>query len=290
MIKATIIKDSTNKGKRITTFELEYPRFIHSEMLTHRLFSRNAASSRAIPIATMNDNIRANPAMPFKWGINKAGMQASEQLPEDQVADAKYLWNWAKNDAIAHSENLVRLGLHKQITNRITEPFQHMKTIVTATEFGNWFELRNHPDAQPEIHELARLMLEAMHSSQPQELCLKDWHLPYIDTEYLEGKLTYSLEDKLLTVDEARRISVSCCAQVSYRKNDTSLEKANSIFLKLRDMVPFHASPFEHQATPMHFHSDIYGDKWEKGITHMNRQGYFGSGNFYGWIQYRQLI
>ncbi len=287
MITATIIQDSINNYTRITTFELGYPRFIHSELMTHRMFSRNAASSRAIPIATMNENISNNPAMPISWGINKPGMQATDMLKD--VTTAVQEWHFAKDDAIRYSKRLAKLDLHKQIVNRVTEPFQHMKTVVTATEYDNWFMLRDHPDAQPEIQDLAKRMKKAMQNSVPQSLHSGQWHLPYIHTEFLEGRITYSLDDVLLTLEEAQRISVSCCAQVSYRKNDTSLEKADSIYTKLLDMEPFHASPFEHQATPMAFTSEYY-DRWQEGVTHGDRNGYYWSGNFRGWIQYRQLL
>ncbi len=288
MIKATIIQDSTSNGVRITTFELEYPRFIHSELMTHRVFSRNAASSRAIPIKTMNDNISANPAKPLTWGKNRSGMQSVDEVDEVAKAKADYEWNYAKNDAIMHSDKLASLGIHKQWANRLTEPFQHMKTVVTSTEWENWYELRAHPDAQPEIQALATEMWKAHIESVPVDLIEGQWHLPYIHREWLEGKLTYSVDDILYTLDEAKRLSVSCCAQVSYRKNDLSLEKADDIYHKLVTMRPFHASPFEHQATPMPTFYTV--DIWPKGATHMDRSYRLWSGNFREWLQNRQLM
>lgn len=291
MIKATIIKDSIANGISITTFELEYPRFIHSELMTHRVFSRNAASSRAIPIAKMNENIMTNPAMPIHWGKNQSGMQAKEELDEDTKSKAMYEWKFAKNDAVMHAERLAAMALHKQAVNRLTEPFQHMKTVVTATEWENWYELRAHPDAQPEIQELATKMRVAHIGSEPQDLKHGDWHLPYVHTEYVENRLTYSVDDVMLTLEDAKKVSVSCCAQVSYRKNDTTLDKAEVIYDKLCTMKPFHASPFEHQASPMKVVNEAYSsDVWEKAVTHMDRRGNYWSGNFKGWLQYRQLI
>jgi len=288
MIKATIIQDSISNGVRITTFELEYPRFIHSELMTHRVFSRNAASSRAIPIKTMNDNISTNPAKPLSWGKNKSGMQSVDEVDEVAKAKADYEWNYAKNDAIMHSDKLASLGIHKQWANRLTEPFQHMKTVVTSTEWENWYELRAHPDAQPEIQALATEMWKAHIESVPVDLIEGQWHLPYIHREWLEGKLTYSVDDTLYTLEEAKRLSVSCCAQVSYRKNDLSLEKADDIYHKLVTMKPFHASPFEHQATPMPTFYTV--DIWPKGATHMDKADTLWSGNFRSWLQNRQLM
>ena len=291
MINATIIKDSVANGIRITTFELEYPRFIHSELMTHRVFSRNAASSRAIPIAKMNENIFANPAMPIHWGKNQAGMQAKEELDDSTKSKAMYEWKFAKNDAVMHSERLAEMGVHKQLSNRITEPFQHMKTVVTATEWENWYELRAHPDAQPEIQELATKMWLAHIESQPQELKPCEWHLPYVHNERVELRMLYSIDNVLITLEEAKKISVSCCAQVSYRKNDTTLDKAVAIYDKLCNMKPFHASPFEHVASPMLVSNEIHASEvWEPGVTHMDRRGNYWSGNFKGWLQFRQLI
>ena len=284
MIKATIIQDSISNGVRISTFELEYPRFIHSELMTHRVFSRNAASSRAIPIKTMNDNISTNPAKPINWGKNQSGMQAGGNIDEVAEAKADYEWQCAKEDAIRHSDKLASLGVAKQWANRLTEPFQTIKVVVTSTEWENWYELRAHPDAQPEIQQLAKLMWSEHIKSIPLALGKDEWHLPYIHRERLEGKLTYSVDDVLYTLEDAKKLSVSCCAQVSYRKNDHTLEKADVIYEKLCTMKPFHASPFEHQATPLYPLFSI------KGVTHASNDGVMWSGNFRGWVQYRQLI
>ena len=145
MISAKVIQDSISEaGIRICTMELIYPRFIHSEFMTHRVFSRNAASSRAIPIEKMIETIENNPAMPIHWGKNQAGMQAKEELDTHELWQAQQIWLSAAKDAIAHSRNMANLGVHKQITNRITEPFQWMKVVVTATDWENFFWLRDH--------------------------------------------------------------------------------------------------------------------------------------------------
>ena len=150
-ISAEIIQDSIHKGNRITTFELEYPRFIHGEFMTHRQFSRNAASSRAIPVEKMHKHISENMAMPIHWGINEPGMKATTELTGRELSDAINNWQVACDMAIHNSRMLLLSRLHKQVANRVTEPFQMMKTVVTATEWNNWYWLRNHTDAQPEI-------------------------------------------------------------------------------------------------------------------------------------------
>lgn len=294
MIEVKIIKDSYNSDlkSRLTTFELTYPRFIHGELMTHRMFSRNAASSRAIPIDKVIELLKTNPAMPVHWGKNQAGMQASTEI--DNIEGAKLLWLAARDSAINHAIVMRDMGLHKQIVNRILEPFQVIKTIVTATEFNNWFWLRAHADAQPEIKELAEKMLQVYEQSKPEELFEAEWHVPYVNTARLGGILVYLDEDnKYISVDEARMISASCCAQVSYRKSDGSLEKAAVVFDRLINSTPVHASPVEHIAAPITKESierAMNPNVDPEGITHVDINGYPWSGNLKGWVQYRQLI
>lgn len=285
MIKATIIADSVSAhtGQRITTFELEYPRFIHSELMTHRQFSRNAASSRAIPIDTMLNQVALNPAMPVHWGLNKSGMQAKdEQADRDACEEA---WHDARDAAMFHACKLQLLGLHKQIVNRVLEPFQVMKTLVTATSFDNFFNLRCRKDAQPEIKQLADLMYQAMQKNEPEVLQAGEWHTPYVEHTRGADRLIYIVDGEVVDLDTAIKISCSCSAQVSYRKNDASIEKALAIYDKLVGSEPVHASAFEHCAMPMKPHQT------RDGITHVSSCGtHHYSGNFLEWVQYRQLI
>ncbi|MDO4441364.1 MAG: FAD-dependent thymidylate synthase [Moraxella sp.] len=292
MIKATIIADSisAHTGQRITTFELEYHRYIHAELLTHRQFSRNAASSRAIPIDKMIEQVQTNPATPIHWGANQSGMQAHKVHHDPHICEE--VWLDARNSAVNSAMQLQALGLHKQIVNRVLEPFQMMKTIVTATNFDNFFNLRCHKDAQPEIKMLADKMYQAMQESEPEVLYAGEWHTPYIEhSRNIEGKIIYIVLNEgglpnIVDVETAIKISCSCAAQVSYRKNDTSIKKALAIYDKLVNSEPVHASAFEHCATPI--------DNTRKapdGITHwLRRTSIPCSGNFTNWVQYRQLI
>ena len=288
MIKATVIQDSIFTN-RITTFELEYPRFIHSELMTHRQFSRNAASSRAIPVAKMHEHILANMATPVEWGVNRPGMQASEVLSDIEAIGAKALWRCAGEEAVRWAKSLASQHLHKQIVNRVTEPFQVMKTVVTSTEWENWYNLRNHADAQPEIRELARDMLAAHKASKPTIIYPGEWHVPYVDRYTSAAGMAYMIGESVVPAEVACKVSASCCAQVSYRNHDDSIEKAEMIFDKLINSDPAHLSPVEHQATPMtkHIHKD---DEWPQGVTHFDRYGDAWSGNFKQWIQFRQTL
>jgi thymidylate synthase ThyX len=290
-ISAKIIADSISfNGQRITTWELEYPRMIHSELMTHRLFSRNAASSRAIPIEQVLEQVRTNPAMPEEWGYNQSGMQAKSIMEGVKKTAAQWTWKQAANVAVGSAKTLQALGLHKQIVNRILEPFVHIKVVVTATDYNNWYYLRNHTDAQPEIRILAEQMFKASGESTPEILHEGEWHTPYVSHK-CGGKerITYCCGGEPVSLEDALKLSASLCAQVSYRKADESIEKALKIYDQLVTMKPVHASPFEHQATPMKCPKD-FNRNWEKGVTHSDVSSNFWSGNFKGWIQHRQLI
>lgn len=314
MITAEVIQYSkcARTGKEIVTFELVYPRIVHSEFMTHRMFSRNAASSRAIPIYKVIDMVRKDPAMPSHWGKNQAGMQAREELTGFELDAVRELWIDAALNAADIAEHMDSLGAHKQVANRIMEPFQWMKVVVTYTEGENWYWLRDHVDADPTIHELAKRMWEAVSNKTPFEIFPGEWHVPYVNrirgadgikylTEiYIEDDV---YETQFLTLEEALAVSSSCCAQVSYRLLDLSLTKALAIYARLVESEPVHASPFEHQATPIppeskweyaydpmggHFDSGYY--VWPEGVTHVDRAGKYWSANFQGYIQHRQLI
>jgi hypothetical protein len=321
-ITAKIIAHSiAPNGQMIVTWELEYQRFIHGEFMTHRLFSRNAASSRAIPVKTIIAQVTSDAAKPIHWGKNQPGMQANEELDDFEMAHVMLMWEEAAYEAAMSAQAMDFMGAHKQIVNRLMEPFQTMKTVMTATCMDNFFWLRNHPDAQPEIKELARLMWEALQASTPNKLQPGEWHVPYVEvTRDFAGKIMYvgeSTKDdplaipdvdtdrymRIYTLEEALAISSSCCAQVSYRKLDDTLEKAQMVYKRLVDSEPVHASPFEHQASPMapylyqhgfaydfEVNSPALPETWEEGITHADRKGNLWSGNFINWIQHRQLI
>lgn len=234
MITAKIILDSVSPyGSRITTMELVYPRFIHAEYLTHRAFSRNSSSSRAIPVQKMIDMVRENPVIPIHWGKNQPGMQAYKEISDEEKLDAISWWKFAINDACIIAEQLAKIGIHKQIVNRILEPYQHITTLVTATDWDNFFALRDHEAAEPHIRELARQMRKAMDESAPVE---RDYHVPYaMDCD----------------PDTMHLVSVARCARVSYKTFDgKTSEVADDIRLanKLLGSKPIHASPAEHQA------------------------------------------
>jgi hypothetical protein len=299
-ISATMLKDSINKkGNRFRSYELTFPRFILAELNTHCMLEKNTASSRAIPVESMLKLIEESPAMPVSWGMNNPGMVSRELLSEEATELAKSVWLESAKSAVSFSRKLGDkngINVHKQIANRTTEAYQMSKTVFSGTEFSNLFWLRNHPDAQPEFQELARVMFECGELSVPTLLKPGEWHLPYV--KLLDGK--YYSGDTEVDLETAKKISASCCAQVSYRKLNDSIEQAQKVFDMLNlesDTQPAHASPICHQGTPMqetdiccnvNLPENIY--TWEKGITHVRRDFSLWSGKLKGWVQYRQLF
>ena len=295
-ITAKIIADSISpQGVRLTTFELEYPRFIHAELMTHRMFSRNAQSSRAVPVSK---SLKLDYITPLVWGKNQAGMSSKEVLNEENQKACEYYWHALVRYCRDFAERMSEEGLHKQWANRCLEWFSPIKVVVTATEWDNFFWLRIDPEAaQPEIVELASKMHFEMQNSRPQELNPGEWHLPYIrfDDEYQKYFIEVAKKEwHEVDLETAKRISASCCAQVSYRKLDTSIEKALEIYDKLFSGPKPHLSPVEHQATPMSTYTEALNTvdphTWEKGVTHMDKDVNLWSGNLKGFIQLRQVI
>lgn len=303
-IKATVIADSVSvyNGKRITTFECEFPRSILPEVNTHKMIGKNCSSSRAIPIKALCEQIKINMFSPLYWGKNKSGMQAVEEINPQLKNSLSKLWKAMGEEAIKDALFLGEQGLHKQIANRVTEPYQMVKMVMTATEWDNFFNLRIHPSSQPEFCMLAYKMYVAMKASNPLKIKAGEWHLPYIDRRYYgtsDGKkLLYILNGEEITLEQAQRVSASCVAQTSYRKTDDSMEKADKVFDMLINADVIHASPFESLATPImkehngklghpRINNLLHPECWEDGVTHMTKQGVLCSGNLVGWKSYR---
>lgn len=269
-IEAKIIEDSIgDHGVRLTTMQLRYPRFIHDEFLTHRVFSRNASSSRAIPVDKIIQQVIDDCAMPVKWGKNQPGMQADEELdPLAEGIAVHQAWLAARDAAVKQARVMVKFGAHKQIVNRILEPFAHISVIVTATEWGNFFNLRCDPGADPTFQALAESMRTVMDGGTPilrrgktGDNDISNFHLPYISAEEKISNPT----DILIKCSAAR------CARVSYLNHDgstPSIEKDLALYDRLVGSKPLHASPVEHQAFPYY-------------------DGFVWCNNFRGWHQYR---
>jgi len=280
-------------GKEIFTLALEYPRQIHAQLLTHGVFSKNGSSSRAVPIGAAIDQVRDNPSKVI-WTGKQSGMQGLDLQGDSKLLDmADLVHALAREQAILTARTLDALGIHKQNAGRYLEPFQNIRIVLTSTEWENWDWLRIDAAAQPEIEALAVLMKQVRDAAEPMVLSAGEWHVPFVDRGRDEqGEMIYCCAEtgEVLSLGEAKNISMSVCAQTSYRKSDASLEKAEDMQDKLFGGKKIHASPSEHQASPIGEFEFNTTCEWPQGVTHMCRDYTFGSGNFNQWIQNRQLI
>ena len=283
--QAKILKDSMSPDNvRLTTFEITYPRFVHSELMTHRIFSRNSASSRALPISKVIERVKTNPVLPVWWGKNQSGMQAYEEFNSSDQSELIERWLYARDNAVKDAEILLHRGVHKQLVNRLLEPWMWITVLVTATEWQNFFALRAHPDAQPEIRKIAEMMKELYEKNAHlcDHLKYNEWHLP----------LTNPLEPKALlaegfTIEQIKKISAGRSARVSYLTHDGKRDPMADIELCDRLRVSGHMSPLEHVARPMTKKEiKLYSSKAHKLQT--NKLPFCG--NFCGWVQFRKEI
>lgn len=278
-------------GKRLVTFEVRYPRVIHSELLTHRMLSRSSASSRAIPVEKMLADVTNDPFIPLYIGAAQKGMQAGEELTDEVRAEAIRLWLSAREKAVDHARAMHKLGAPKQVCNRIVEPWMWITVIVSATEWDNFFGLRCHEMAEPHFQHIARMMREEMACSTPRPLPVGGWHMPLIFPEdnapaaviarkiisddKAIGKMDISEDHPIFRAiheDVLKRVSVGRVGRVSYLTHDGKRDLQADLDLYERLMVsrPLHASPGEHVA---------------QALAEPERIG-----NFIGWRQVRKTL
>jgi hypothetical protein len=262
---ANVILDSVSPaGVRLTTMELSFPKYLFGEFNTHRALSKNASSSRAIPVRKMIASAFRDPARPVEWGRNQSGMQANEQISPARQFVVSLLWDFKRFLSIAFVWLFCKLGVHKQLANRGLEEFVFGTMIVTGTSdgWGNFFFLRCAFDAQPEIRHVAQLALSAYIASTPRHINIGEWHLPLIRPE-----------EQSIAIDTLLKLSAARCARGSYQTHHgiRDINEDLKLFERLLggSSGAGHWSPTEHQATP---------------LTDANGR----SGNFRGWEQHRQ--
>jgi thymidylate synthase ThyX len=294
--EAKVIADSCSPaGYRLTTLEATFPRFILAEFNTHRVFSRNSASSRAIPIAKQLRHVLKEPYVPIEFGSNQPGMQAGAPLTGEAKTTAEEEWRRARDDAVRRVLGLVAepnavgddllecveqiasacqdrtrpvewLNVHKQIANRLLEPFMWHTVIVTATDWDNFWNLRCHPDAQPEIRRIATMMKAAIEASDPERLDWGEWHLPLVHR---------ADEEEVASAETLVKVSAGRCARVSYLTHAGKRDLGADVELHDRLLSSGHMSPMEHPARPL-TPNELKDEEW--------------SANFQGWRSYRKLI
>lgn len=271
---ARVILDSISpEGVRLTTCEIVMHRFVLAEFNTHRVFSRNSASSRAIPVHKQIDRVANDPAWPVSWPREQKGMQGGAELEGQDLGDAKVQWEFASRAALRAAKALTKIGLHKSVTNRLLEPFMWHTVVVTSTAFGNWDSLRLDPDAQPEIRAAAQALRDAREASTPRFVGEHVWHLPFVDqlevdllgrvvgddppdwadaTEIAKGSDHFQNPAQVLM-----RVSAARCARTSYLTHDGRRDLNEDLRLydrlvteKVESSKGIHWSPLEHVATP----------------------------------------
>jgi len=267
MVEAEIILDSLNMATndRITTVRCVFPRIILAELVTHRLLfvdqtadlatlyeaydediphglSKNAASSRAVPVTVMLGRTQNYPYIPVFRNAQR-GMASGDPVGDVKQAQALKIWTDMMAVCMAGVEMLAELGIEKGIANRPLEWFSHIEVLLTATEWSNFFLLRDHPAAQVEIRDLAQAVRKAMKASQPQSLYPGDWHLPYA-----YGFVT----------ENFAQASAARCARISYKSLATGQPSTYAddmaLFNKLTADNPKHLSPLEHPAVALAKH------------------------------------
>lgn len=343
-IRATVLLRSRSAitGIEFVTYEIEYPRIILAELNTHRMLPKNSASSRAIPFLKMLEQLhgqpvrfgQANPGMQDKgedfdnpirieshlFGAFDAYLDWAHPGPSildcldadgSLLVNAQTAWEFARFLQIEVSKGLFEAGYHKQVYNRLTESSQMMKTVISGTEWANFFWLRNDTAADPTLAELARVMRQALLESSVQELQAGEWHLPYVEAmRGCDDEIGYFIYDESkhaagdggwlqISLEDAIKVSCARCAAVSFRNTDYMVEKSREVYDRLVGDERKHASAFEHCATPMQIETYDYEssvnisddpDTWEEGITHMDRRRNLWSGPLQGFIQFRKLI
>lgn len=298
---AKVVKHSISPaGDEVITFSLEYGLLVHAEFLRHREQSHSVKSNRAIPMKVIRKEVLENPYVPVYFGKNKPGMVAGEPCGSWAAA----IWRGFRYPACAVHWVIDKLGGHKEWGNRLLFPWQWVRETVTATSFDNFYNLRVHPDAQKDIKAIADAMYKAYLASVPEVINYGEWHCPYVETRraFAGTKLRYFVEGVQVDAQTAVKCSAARVARSSYNnhdKSDCTLAADLRLYKQLVESKPVHASPVEAQVTPVLptqwgsgcvVNDPKDPDTWQEGITHLRKDGKFGSGNSVGWVQARQTL
>lgn len=284
MYETKIILDSiAPSGGRLTTFQFTLPRIVLAEFNTHRMFSRNSASSRAIPVEKMIKRVFDDPFIPTYFGKNQKGMQAEGELEEVERVNAKNAWREWISVCLKYASIFKDLGLHKQLANRTLESVNWHTIVCSATEYSNYFGLRDNKSAAPEIRDSAHVAQELYKKNEPVERIDGEFHLPYV-----EGYDQDSLRAEGFTVEQLIQVSVGRCAAVSYLNQENTRDPNGDIDRAVKRLLPGgHMSPFEHPAEALD------AERWKKVAWEQAREwieNRVPTGNLWGWLQFRKTI
>ena len=286
---ARVIADSVSpSGQRVTSIQARFWRPILAEVNTHAVWSRNSASSRAIPARKQVQRVREDPSLPVSWPAEQKGMQGGAELEGEQLHAAQAHWGLAQKTMAQIADHLIEIGLHKSVTNRLLEPFQWHTALITATAWDNAFRQRVSPLAQPEFRVVATCMKEAIDQSTPVLLDRGQWHMPYLDSETIADVLDHSPDG----MEMLKQISVARCARTSMETQEGVRDWAQdlNLYKRLETADPMHASPFEHVCTPAKWNShsvDVPDPDTSEVIYSITLPKL---GKFLGWQQFRHVI
>jgi len=279
-----IILDSLSPaGSRLVTFQFTLPRIVLAEFNTHKMLSKNSASSRAIPVDKQIARVVKDPFIPRYFGKNQKGMQAETELEEVERENAKNAWMEWIRVCVKHASIFKDLGLHKQLANRTLESVNWHTIVCTATEYENYFGLRDHPQAAPEIRDSAHEAQEMYKKHEPTPLHDGAWHLPYVT-----GFDREQLEEAGFTERQLCEVSVGRCAAVSYLNQDNIRDPNGDMDRSTKRLLPSgHMSPFEHVCEA------LCRDRWISIATEAANQWIYNRipvGNMWGWLQFRKTL
>lgn len=308
-IEAKIIAGSISpQGIPIATWVATFPRHILAELNTHRMLSRNSASSRAIPFQKMVEKVQTDPFIPIRWMKEHTGMQGTEYITnENEIEYLNNLWLKGRRIAIEQALLLNNTGISKQHVNRVLEPFMWHTAIITATEIENFTALRDDPGTEIHFQELAHQMLTTWNEYEFKPLKAGEWHMPFgdqIDDDRLfqaigvtktngwQPYVTLELLNPLIVERTKIEIATARCARISYGTFEGKDDYEADIKLHDRLAASGHWSPFEHCAQAMsqeEFYGYVRG--WTTYQQYDFEQHELGwCGNFKGWTQYRKLF
>jgi hypothetical protein len=294
-ISATLVSlSSKDTGEQIATVAVKYGLIVHAEFLRHRMLSRGVKSNRAIPAKVIRTEVLNDPYIPVFFGKNQAGMQSAQEVKYPWFA--KQAWLVARYPACAIHWLLEMCGAHKEWVNRLLNPWQWVRETITATEWNNLYALRLDKAAQRDIKEVVWCVREAIETGQTEFLASGEWHTPFVTHYRDESDILHYIDNDgaELSIEQAKVCSAARCARSSYDKHDGGKAVFADDFKLFETLLkddPKHASPVEHQATPMSNATNVFeSEDWQHGTTHVDAQGQLWSGNFRGWIQHRQQI
>lgn len=270
---AKVIAHSSFQGREAATIEGRLHRWVLAELNTHRIisrpqadapfymeeFSRNSASSRAIPVSKQILRVQTDPAFPVAWPEEQKGMQGGQPLSDVDQLVVEGEWDRLAGTAARAAAKMTKVGLHKSVTNRVLEPWMWHTVVLTATNWQGFFDQRLDKNAQPEIRVFAEALKEALDASTPRELAHNQWHLPYIEREDITAVEEWLLENKgqgnygsYSVTEQLVHISTARCARTSYLTQDgkRDITEDMDLYERLVSASPVHYSPAEHVCTP----------------------------------------